>query len=394
MNKVIQQNFQVQFNYNISFTEDVFRAENTFLKEVLTSVPSIRTAKAVVVLDQGLYAHQRQLIDKIETYFQTYHKNITLMGTPLIVDGGEKVKNNWNSVESVLELLNTQKIDRHSFIISVGGGAVLDMVGFASAIAHRGVRLIRIPTTVLSQNDSGVGVKNSFNYFEKKNFLGTFQPPFAVINDSYFLDSLSDRDFRSGISEAIKVALIKDVSFFEWIENNSTLLNNRDSKTIEHLIFRCAELHTEHIGTAGDPFEQGSSRPLDFGHWAAHKLEYLTNYKLTHGEAVAVGIVLDSSYSYFKGFLTKEEMLRIITCFQQLNFQLDHELLFDPEDKNAINPELISGLEEFREHLGGELTIMLLKSIGKGGEIHEMEEEKLNESVAFIKTFVINLHAV
>ena len=137
-----------------------------------------------------------------------------------------------------------------------------------------------------------------------------------------------------------------------------------------------------------------TSMIMDFGHWAAHKLEYLTNYKLTHSEAVAVGIVLDSCYSYFKGFLTKEEMLRIVTCFQQLNFQLDHELLFNPADKNVTNPELLRGLEEFREHLGGELTIMLLKSIGKGEEIHEMEEEKLNESVAFIKTFVTNLHVV
>jgi len=260
------------------------------------------------------------------------------------------------------------------------------MVGFASAIGHRGIQLIRIPTTVLSQNDSGVGVKNSINYFDKKNFLGTFQPPFAVINDRNFLKTLSDRDWRSGISEAIKVALIKDQLFFNWIEQNVTALNNRDIEVMDNLIFRCAQLHTEHIG-GGDPFEKGSSRPLDFGHWAAHKLEFLTNYELTHGEAVAIGIVLDSCYSHFEGYLSEQELLQILNCFHNLGFDLSCPLLFDPNMENCINPSLISGLEEFREHLGGILTIMLLKEVGTGIEVHHLDESKINKAIDFIVNF-------
>ncbi len=387
MSKIIQQNFQVQFNYNISFTEAIFNKNNSLLAEVLTATHSNTMSKAVAILDEGMFQHHPNLIIDIQAYFKTCCHNVELKGEPLLVAGGEKIKNDWGAVENVLDLLNTEKIDRHSYVLVIGGGAVIDMVGFASAIAHRGVRLIRIPTTVLSQNDSGVGVKNSINLFNKKNFLGTFQPPFAVINDSTFLTTLSDRDWRSGISEAIKVALIKDASFFYWIEDNVELLNDRDLKAMEILVFRCAELHTEHIGTSGDPFEQGSSRPLDFGHWAAHKLEYLTDYTLTHGEAVAIGIVLDSCYSHKIGYLSENDLIRILNSFKNLGFSLTHPLLFDIENGNTINSELISGLEEFREHLGGILTIMLLKAIGKGEEVHDMKTSKLNEAVHYAKTF-------
>jgi 3-dehydroquinate synthase len=387
MSKIIQQNFQVQFNYNISFTEAVFNVNNSLLADLLTATHRETTSKAVVVLDEGMFQYHPNLIVDIQTYFKKCCYNVELKGSPLLVEGGEKSKNDWGAVENVLDLLNDEKIDRHSYVLVIGGGAVIDMVGFASAIAHRGVRLIRIPTTVLSQNDSGVGVKNAINFFDKKNFLGTFQPPFAVINDITFLTTLSDRDWRSGISEALKVALIKDASFFDWIEDNVTVLNNRDLPVMETLIFRCAELHTEHIGTSGDPFEQGSSRPLDFGHWAAHKLEYLTGYTLTHGEAVAIGIVLDSCYSHKTGYLPENDLIRILNCFKNLGFNLTHPLLFDTKNSNTINSQLINGLEEFREHLGGVLTIMLLKAIGKGEEVHEMKTSKLNEAVHYATTF-------
>lgn len=386
MNKNIQQNFQVQFNYNISFTEGVFQLDNMLLADLLTSTHRDTLPKVAVIIDKGLFLHHPDLIKNIKSYFSKHQTKAELKGEPLLVTGGEAVKNDWTQVDKMLNLLNDEKIDRHSYTIAIGGGAVLDTVGFACAIAHRGVRLIRIPTTVLSQNDSGVGVKNSVNYFDKKNFLGTFQPPFAVINDATFLDSLSDRDYRSGISEAIKVALIKDPVFFDWIEENLTELKHRDAKVMDHLIFRCAELHTEHIAS-GDPFELGSSRPLDFGHWAAHKLEYLTQYSLTHGEAVAIGIVLDACYSYKIGYLSEKELLRILNCFQTLGFNLTHPLLYGSKNKE-INPDLTKGLEEFKEHLGGILTIMLLTKIGKGEEVHQMSVDQLNEAVQYITNYL------
>jgi len=293
----------------------------------------------------------------------------------LILAGGEQVKNDTSALDQTLEAIDAYGIDRHSFVAAIGGGAFLDMVGYASAIAHRGVKHIRIPTTVLSQNDSGVGVKNGINYFGKKNFLGTFAPPVAVFNDVNFLRTLSDRDWRSGISEAVKVALIKDLAFFEWLEQQASALAQRDETAMQEQIFRCAELHVQHI-SSGDPFESGSARPLDFGHWAAHKLEYLTDFEIRHGEAVAIGIALDCVYAQLKGMISEADTQRILTVLKTLGFSIYHPALAENDKEN-----LWKGLNEFREHLGGQLTITLLEGLGKGKEIHEIDFKILKLAV-------------
>jgi 3-dehydroquinate synthase len=377
---ILQQNFQVSFNYDIIFSRSLFNVSNTSLIDVIKKEPGFQQPKVTIVIDKGVVDATSQFITKVIQYFNEHQFAITETNI-LVVQGGEDVKNSSEYIEAVLELINNNKIDRHSFLIAIGGGAVLDAVGYAAAIAHRGVRLIRIPTTVLSQNDSGVGVKNSMNYFGKKNFLGTFAPPYAVLNDSDFLTTLSERNWRSGISEAIKVALIKDASFFDWIENNTQALNNRDVSVMETLIIRCAALHTDHISKKGDPFEKGSSRPLDFGHWAAHKMEQLTNYEITHGEAVAIGIVLDVAYSYLSHKIDKPSLDRILKCFLTLGFAINHPILDTHFD------EVIKGLDEFREHLGGQLTIMLLSDIGTGEEVHVLDNDLIAESVQYLYSF-------
>ncbi|MDO8993062.1 MAG: 3-dehydroquinate synthase, partial [Daejeonella sp.] len=248
------------------------------------------------------------------------------------------------------------------------------------AVSHRGIRHIRIPTTVLSQNDSGIGVKNGINYFGKKNFLGTFAPPVAVFNDQEYLKTLNERHWRSGISEAAKVALIKDPEFFLWIENNAIALVERDIDTMNYLIKRCAELHMQHIA-GKDPFESGSSRPLDFGHWSAHKLEQLSDFEVLHGEAVAMGMALDTVYSNLSGHLTDAESHRVLDLLIKLGFELSHPIM----QISANNSAILSGLEEFREHLGGELTIMLLNGIGKGLEVHQIDNEILIQASGYLK---------
>jgi len=155
--------------------------------------------------------------------------------------------------------------------------AVIDAVGYAAATAHRGIRLIRMPTTVLGQNDAGVGVKNAINWLGRKNFVGTFVPPHAVVNDFEFIESLPNRDKTAGIAEAIKVSLISDKTFFYYLNANRKNLRELRQDVVEKMIVKCAELHLRHIRSSGDPFERGSARPLDFGHWTAHKLEELTN---------------------------------------------------------------------------------------------------------------------
>lgn len=373
--KHLTQSFSIKFEFPVYFTSAIFKSENTLLNDYLLQLSSTGiTRKILFVVDEDVANATPTLIADIKAYF-TVHNTVSLIPDIIVVPGGEVVKTSETYFNQVLETVNKYGIDRHSYIAAVGGGAVLDMVGYAAAIAHRGIKHIRIPTTVLSQNDSGIGVKNGINYFSKKNFLGTFVPPVAVFNDEKFLETLPMRDWRSGISEAVKVALLKDATFFNWIADNAHALIERDMKSMNYLIWRCAQLHMQHIG-GNDPFERGSSRPLDFGHWSAHKLEYLTDFKVKHGEAVALGIALDTVYSNLSGRLSNENTELIIRTLLDLGFEITHPLLQVNGDESPI----ISGLEEFREHLGGQLTIMLLKGIGEGEEVHEIDIELVKQA--------------
>lgn len=335
------------------------------------------------VVDEGVNQHHTGLLSAIEAYCRTHRLSMT--GPPLRVPGGERVKHEHDWVLTTLRAIERAGLCRHSFVVAVGGGAVLDMAGLAAATAHRGVRLIRVPTTVLSQNDSGVGVKNSVNAFGKKNFLGTFAPPYAVLNDSRFLTTLSDRDWRSGIAEAIKVALIKDAAFFRYLERRAAALARRDMEAMQRLIYRCAELHLQHIATGGDPFELGSARPLDFGHWAAHKLEQLSGYRLRHGEAVAIGIALDTTYSHLSGLLAEPDWRRVLRLLRNTGFALHAPELGEHLNEPSHPRCILRGLSEFREHLGGELTVTLLERIGRGLEVHEIDERRVSESIRILE---------
>jgi 3-dehydroquinate synthase len=373
--RYLQQSFDVKFEYKVFFSSGLFEPSNTLLNDFLKGDDIVR--KIFFVVDGGIGDELQQ---KIKNYFKIY-QSVELIPEILVLPGGEQLKNTTLYFDQILELINNYKIDRHSYVAAIGGGSILDLVGYASAVAHRGIRHIRIPTTVLSQNDSGVGVKNGINYFGKKNFLGTFAPPIAVFNDDIFIKSLSDRDYRSGISEAVKVALIKDSEFFTWIEESAEKLISRNEESMNYLIYKCAELHMNHIAS-GDPFEKGSSRPLDFGHWSAHKLEQLSNFQVLHGEAVAMGIALDSVYSNLIGSLSDSDCQRIIKLLIKLGFDIVHPLM----EVNDSRSPILLGLEEFREHLGGELTIMLLKKIGVGLEVHEINPEILiNASQTLLK---------
>lgn len=371
----LQQSFTVPFEYKVYFTSALFDERNLLLNNCLVNYGTTGSTKKIFfVIDEGVVKTHPGLLQQVKQYFRV-HQSVQLVSEILVVPGGETVKNSEIFFRQVIDAVNTYGIDRHSYIAAIGGGAVLDMVGYAATVSHRGVKHIRIPTTILSQNDSGIGVKNSINYFGKKNFLGTFAPPLAVFNDDQFLLTLSDRDWRSGMAEAIKVALIKDNIFFEWLEANAAALAARHLPVMNYLVHRCAALHLQHIA-GKDPFESGSSRPLDFGHWSAHKLEQLSNFDILHGEAVAMGIALDTVYSQLSGRLSAVESDRIIRLLQQLGFALTHPLMEINKDDSPI----LLGLQEFREHLGGVLTIMLLEAIGKGVEVHEMDVSILQKA--------------
>ncbi|MHB0937706.1 MAG: 3-dehydroquinate synthase [Armatimonadota bacterium] len=369
------QAFHVQYRYPVMFTQQAFHLGNPTFRQVLHLDGVL--ARALVIIDDGVARAHPDLLAQIQTCSDA--GTFTLVAPPQIVPGGEPIKTDPNRVASFQELMLRTGLCRHSYVISVGGGAVLDAVGYAAAMVHRGVRLVRLPTTTLAQGDSGVGVKNSVNAFGIKNALGTFAPPFAVVNDATFLSSLADRDWLGGVAEAVKVALIKDAAFFTLLETQAEALCRRDLAAMQTVVARCATLHLQHIATAGDPFEQGTSRPLDFGHWAAHKLEALSEYRLRHGEAVAIGMALDTTYAHLAGLLPGEAWQRVLALLQRLRLPIITDELF--------TPALGEGLDEFRTHLGGRLTIPLLRGIGDMVEVHAMDAAILAQSLAYLRNY-------
>ncbi len=383
----LQQSFSVNFQYKVYFTSGLFNISNPLLNDFFSGNRIVGIQQKILfVVDQGVIDFHPNLKQQIEQYFAAF-PTVIPVAEIVVIAGGEAAKNNVAFLDRIVDAVNIHGVDRHSYLAAIGGGSILDLAGFGAAISHRGIKHIRIPTTVLSQNDSGIGVKNGINYKGKKNFVGTFAPPVAVFNDDQFLTTLGDRDWRSGVSEAIKVALIKDASFFEWLEENGSKIAGRDLDAMNYLIKKCAALHLEHI-RSGDPFETGSARPLDFGHWSAHKLEQLTNFTVLHGEAVAMGIALDSVYSGLTGRLQQKEVNRIINLLLAVGFEITHPFMQLTHDDSPV----LLGLEEFREHLGGRLTITLLTAIGKGVEVHEMDIPLLQKAAEQVNS--LNLQAL
>jgi len=377
------QRFAVPYEFPVVFTEGLFDPANPVLRDVLRRLEPAKRHRAVCFVDDGLAGGGTAVIEAIIAYAAAHADALALACPPVALPGGEKIKSDLHFVESIQQRLFDLHLDRHSFVVAVGGGALLDAVGLVAATTHRGLRHIRVPTTVLAQNDSGVGVKNGVNLLGVKNFVGTFAPPFAVLNDYAFIESLPDRDKVAGMAEAVKVALIRDAEFFTWLERHMDGLATFERSAMQHMIRRCAELHMRQIGQGGDPFEMGSARPLDYGHWSAHKLESLTRHHVRHGEAVAIGMALDARYSVLAGLLAEGEELRICALLEYLGFDLWHPAL----ERTGAGGEwtLLEGLRDFQEHLGGELTITLLGGIGTGVEVHEIDHARMREAMHWLK---------
>jgi 3-dehydroquinate synthase len=366
--------FSIDYGYAVHFTRDAFAPSNATLREAFAGEGAgPAAARALPVIDSGVLAAWPGLPAKLRAYAEASEGRLQLAGEPVVLPGGEAAKQSEAPARQVLDAINERGIDRHSYVLVIGGGAVVDAAGYAAGIAHRGVRLVRMPTTVLAQNDAGIGVKNGINGYGKKNFIGTFAPPAAVVNDLELLTTLDDRDWRAGASEAVKVALLKDRAFFNELETLAPALNARDLDAMERLVRRCAALHMGHIEGNGDPFELGSARPLDFGHWSAHKLEALSDTRLRHGEAVAIGIALDVTYAHLAGMLAAEPWQAVLDLFTALGLPLTAPELDDPR--------LLDGLREFREHLGGLLTVTLIDGLGSGVEVHEIDHQLMHRAI-------------
>jgi 3-dehydroquinate synthase len=382
-NDVYKQDFSVSFEYPVHFTHNVFDPKNSVLSSLFEPRDNKLKHRVMIYIDSGVIDATPGIVDSIKRYFKKHSKLLELVDEPQAVTGGEKAKTGWEPVQGIMSAIGDHHLCRQSYIVAIGGGSVLDMIGFAASLVHRGLRFIRIPTTVLAQNDAGVGVKNGMDEHGSKNFVGSFAPPFAVINDFEFLKTLDDKYWSGGIAEAFKVAIIKDKDFFQFLLDSSNLLRSKDMHAMERLVRRCAELHLEHIRTSGDPFEFGSARPLDFGHWSAHRIEVMSQYTFGHGQAVSLGIALDSFYAMRKKLISKKDFNSIIDGLTTCGLPIYDELL---ERRNGDNKlEILVGLDQFQEHLGGLLTITLPDPIGNRREVHEIDPDIVSDGIDFLK---------
>lgn len=362
-------------------THDVFGADQSVLVNLLETSEG-RIPRVQFWIDEHMSRANPHLPHRIQVFCRRYSDRFHPVGNLQQVPGGEDVKNDIHIVERMLKCFHHADLDRRSYVVVIGGGAVLDAVGFATAIAHRGIRLIRLPTTTLAQADSGIGVKNSINLFQKKNWVGTFAVPWGVINDRSLLTTLSDRDFACGFAEAVKVALLKDAAFFRHICDSAAAIRQR-ADVCWPIIADSARWHLRHITEGGDAFEMQEARPLDFGHWSAHKLETMTGFELRHGEAVAMGVAIDSVYSSLAHGLDRSDADAVVDCLDELGLLIAHAAL-------ASTDELFQGLEEFRQHLGGRLTVTMLRSVGEPVDVHQIDHALMRQAITTITERVMD----
>ena len=378
------QEFGVRFKYPVYFTRNIFEIENPLLESVIGDLKEDIRHKAIVFIDSNVAEKHAGINKKIEHYFLSAN-NLELVCQPCIIENAKTCKTSWDVAGDIISMTSKFHMDRQSFIVAIGGGSLLDVVGFTGSIIHRGMRMIRIPTTTLAQADAGIGIKNGMDIVNAKNFVGTFAPPFAVINDFDILSTLNSTDWIGGVAEAFKVAIIKDADFFDYLCKNSCKLKDRDSATMENVIRKCAEIHLEHIRTSGDPFEFRTARPLDFGHWAAHKIEVMSDFTVGHGQAVAVGIAIDSYYAMKTELMTCVEFRRIIESMVNCGFDIWNESASRRTADNKL--AIIDGLRQFQEHLGGELTITFPKGIGDKIDVHQVDLELIEEAVHYLRQY-------
>ncbi len=378
---VHRERFQVELDYPVVFLRAALRPSASELAWAVARDAPARRHPVFAVLDAGLVSAQPALPGALAAYVAEHAETLELRGEPFVMPGGEAAKNDPSLFDALKRALADARLDRHATVVVIGGGAVLDAAGFAASITHRGLRCLRLPSTVLAQCDGGVGVKTGVNAFGAKNLFGTFAPPWAVLDDFDLLATLPLRDARAGMAEAVKVALIRDAALFAWLETHADALSRGEPDPVEALVRRTAVLHLEHIARGGDPFESGSARPLDYGHWAAHRLEILSGHELRHGEAVAIGMLLDARYAERKGLLAGADLERLARLLERLGLPLGHAAL---GARTGRKLDLLRGLEDFREHLGGELSVTLLTAIGRSEEVHAMDPALVEEAIAWL----------
>ena len=298
------------------------------------------------------------LIDKKVFYIFKKLKNYKSQNY-IIVNCSEKIKN-FNNYANLSEKILGVGIDRNSTIVAIGGGTLGDLCGFIASTILRGINLILIPTTLLSQVDSSVGGKNGINTKSGKNLVGTFYQPKLVIIDPSVLSTLPKRELLSGYAEIIKHGIINDKKFFKWLNDNSKKIFKLDSNILSQTIYRSILIKRKYVlKDEKEKLRNSHSRAiLNYGHTFGHALEtyYKFNQKLTHGEAISIGMIIAATLSYKLGHLSLNNLEKIKIHFLSNNLPI--------KDANMFNKKIFNIIEKDKKNLNGKINLVLLKSIG------------------------------
>ncbi len=381
--RMYHQEFETLCRYDVYFTHDVFDPANPLLPAVFVDPEPDGRYYVGVCLDEGLVAAQPDVPDRIAAFFDVHGDRLKLTSEPAIVPSGELQKGDWAAVLDTMWHFGGSTFGRQDYCLAIGGGAMLDMVGFALSVIYRGVRVVRLPTTVLAQCDAGVGVRTFVNEAGRKDFASTLAPPFAVINDFAMLRSLNRREWIGGAAEAFKIAITRDADFFDFLCEHAEDVQNRDESVMEALIKRSAVAHLERIRAEGVSFGSGRETPLEFGHWAGHRIEALSRFWLAHGQAVAVGVALDSVYAQRVNLITEDELERILGGLVDMGLPIYTKYLDCRTGAGEL--KLLAALRDLRRRLGGRLAITLPDGIGHSCPIHSIDVKIVAEAVAYLK---------
>lgn len=308
---------------------------------------SLNSSKFLILTDDNVYnLHLNvfsDLLDKIN--HQVY-----------IISNGEKSKS-LSSFEKLVAFLHDNNFDRDSVIVCFGGGVVGDLGGFVASCYYRGIRYIHIPTTLIAQIDSSIGCKTGVNISNGKNIIGSFYNPCFIYTNTDFLKTLSDRDYRSGLAEAVKYAFL-DSSFYDWLYKNRQGIVNRDDSLLAKLVHFCCNIKQKII--KDDPLDtKGIRYALNFGHTFGHALESITAYKTyTHGEAVSIGMSMAIGFSNYTGIINKDFAQKLTFFIQSFNLITHPDSFYDVD-------LFISLMQKDKKNNSGLIKLILIDPNGK-----------------------------
>ena len=303
-------------------------------------------------------------------YLEAVRKATGARAEVVLADGeGQK---SWEGVARVVDALVAARLGRDGLVVALGGGVVGDLAGFAAAVYQRGVALVQVPTTLLAQVDSSVGGKTAINHAQAKNMIGAFHQPVAVVSDVATLDTLPDRELRSGLAEVIKHGFALDAAFVDWLESNVEKILERDRGALGYAVRRSCELKARIV--AADEREAGERALLNFGHTFGHAIEAGTGYgSWLHGEAVAAGMVMAAELSSLMGQLKKTEVSRVRELVKRAGL---------PVSGPALAPERMLELMALdKKAAKGKTRFVLLESLGRAALRSDVDEKAVRAAI-------------